>query len=137
MYQFNHSCDTTLLLNQNTQISQKFYNILVCASLWHTYHMTKAVQAMENTHSTRWYHGSWCAYILCIASLHMKATQMNVQHSLDQELMVLEFELSHNITEATKTVCFVKGEGAIDHNIVIRSFKKYSLNHKTLKALKL
>ena len=41
---------TFLLLRLfNIRMSQKFCNILVCASLWHVYHVTKAVQAMEGT----------------------------------------------------------------------------------------
>ena len=32
---------------------------------------------------------------------------MNVQFSLIQELMFYEFELEHNIIEATKTICCV------------------------------
>ena len=30
-------------------LSQKFSNILVHVSLWHVYHMTEAVQAVEGT----------------------------------------------------------------------------------------
>ena len=29
------------------RVSQKFYNILIGATLWHVHHMTEAVQAME------------------------------------------------------------------------------------------
>ena len=50
---------------QNTLEGQMFCNVLVCASLWCIYHMTKAVQAMESTHCDWLYHG--IAITLCIA----------------------------------------------------------------------
>ena len=37
------------LYNEYTWMSEKFCNIFVCASLWHVYHMTKAVQVMLGT----------------------------------------------------------------------------------------
>ena len=35
-----------------------------------TYHITEAVQAMGDIHCGWLYYGSWCANMLCIASLH-------------------------------------------------------------------
>ena len=32
-------------------MSQKFWNILIGASLWHEYHMNKEVEAMVATHN--------------------------------------------------------------------------------------
>ena len=50
-----------------------------------------------------------------IASLSdLKATQMNMQYSLIWELMLYEFELNYNAVEATKSICCVKGEDAVD-----------------------
>ena len=60
---------------------------------------------------------------LCIASLHvceLKAAQLNVLHRLIQELMIYKFELGHNAVEANKSICCVKGGGAVDHSRVTR-----------------
>ena len=46
---------------------------------------------------------------------------MNRQHSGTYALQV---KLNYNVTEATKNICSVKNEGAIDHNTVTRWFKK-------------
>ena len=63
-----------------------------------------------------------------IASLcDLKAIQMNVQHSLIWELMLSEFALSHNATEATKNIS-AKSEGAVDNSTVTRCFKKFPLS---------
>ena len=39
--------------------------------------------------------------------------------------MLYRFELGHNHMEETKKNCCVKGVGAVDHNTVIRVFKKF------------
>ena len=44
----------------------------------------------------------------------LKATQMNVQHSFIQDLMLYMFKLDHNAMEAAKNIFCKKGEGAID-----------------------
>ncbi len=41
------SCLITIYIN--TKTNQKFSSILLHASLWHVYHMTKAVQAVIGT----------------------------------------------------------------------------------------
>ena len=41
---------------------------------------------------------------------------MNILCSLIRELMHYEFELGHNVTEATENTCCVKGEGTLDHS---------------------
>ena len=43
---------------------------------------------------------------------------MNMQCSLIQELMFYEFKLGSNAAQATKIICCVKGESAVDHNVV-------------------
>ena len=53
----------------------------------------------------------------------LKATQMNVQRSLIQELY--SFEQGHNTAEATKNICCVKKEDAADLSTVTRWFKKF------------
>ena len=67
--------------------------------------------------------------LTCCALLHsmwdLKATQMNVQHSL----MIYEFKLDHNAAEAAKNIRWVKGEGAVNDSTVIICFKKFYLCH--------
>ena len=41
--------------------------------------------------------------------------------------MLYEFELGNNRAETTKSICCVKGEGAVDHSTVIRRLKKNCL----------
>ena len=50
----------------------------------------------------------------------LKAAQMNVQHGLIWEFMLYKFELGHNAMEATKNICYVKSEGAVDHSLETR-----------------
>ena len=46
----------------------------------------------------------------------LKATLMNLQQSLIQELMYYKFKLGHNITEKNKNTFYMKGEIAVDLN---------------------
>ena len=46
--------------------------------------------------------------------------------------MVYEIKLGHNIVETTKNICCAKGEGAVDHSIVSRWFKKFCSDCKNL-----
>ena len=46
----------------------------------------------------------------------LKAALMEVQCSLIQENMLYKFELDHKATEATKNICYVKGEGTVDQS---------------------
>ena len=55
----------------------------------------------------------------------LKAAQMNMQQSLIWELMLFKFELGHNAKEATKNICYAKGEGTADQSTVNREFKKF------------
>ena len=54
--------------------------------------------------------------LTCCALLHsicdLKATQMNVPHSLIQKLMLYKFKLGQNTAETTKNICCAKCEGA-------------------------
>ena len=74
--------------------------------------------------------------LTCYALLHsmcdLKATQMNMKHSLIQEFIFYEFELDHNATEAIKNTCHAKDECAVDHSTVTRWFKKFYLSSKDL-----
>ena len=45
----------------------------------------------------------------------LKATQMNIQLGLIQELTFYKCELGHNAAEATKNICCVKSERLVDH----------------------
>ena len=60
----------------------------------------------------------------------LKTAQINVQCSLIQELMLYEFKKDNNLAEATKNICYRKGEGAIDLSIVTRLFKKFPSGYK-------
>ena len=64
-----------------------------------------------------------CALLHYVCDL--KAKQMNVHCSLNQELMLYEFKLSHNAVEITKNICYMKDEGAVAYNTVTRWFKKF------------
>ena len=46
----------------------------------------------------------------------LRAIEMNVQYSLILKLRVYKFELA----QATKNICFTKGEGIVDQNTVNR-----------------
>ena len=50
----------------------------------------------------------------------VKAEQTNVQHGLIWELMLQEYELDHNASEATKTIYCAKSEVVIDHGTLIK-----------------
>ena len=44
--------------------------------------------------------------------------------------MLYEFKLGHNTVEATKNICYTKGEGTVDFDTVYRWFKKFCLGCK-------
>ena len=44
--------------------------------------------------------------------------------------MLYKFRWGYNVTEATKSIYWLKGEGIVDHSTVTRSFKKFSLGCK-------
>ena len=74
--------------------------------------------------------------LICCALLHsvydLKVTQMNVQCSLIQELILYKFEVGHNATEETKNISCGKIEVAVDHSTITRWFKKFCWDHKKL-----
>ena len=49
--------------------------------------------------------------------------------------MLYKFKLGHNATKATKRICCAKSEGAVDHRIVTRWFKKFYLVCKNFNNL--
>ena len=67
-----------------------------------------------------------------IVSLQMKAAQMNMKCCLIQEFMFYKFKLRNKIIKISKKICFVKGEGTVDHSTVSRWFKKFCSACKTL-----
>ena len=71
--------------------------------------------------------GSWSTetYNTLHSVRNLKATQMNEQCNLIQELMVYKFKLGLNTVKATKNSCCVKGQGAVDHGTVTKWFKKF------------
>ena len=46
--------------------------------------------------------------------------------------MLSEFKLGYNAAEATKNICYAKGEGAVDHSTVTRWFEKCCSGCKNL-----
>ena len=62
----------------------------------------------------------------------LKVAQINIQHSLIWELRLYNFELVHNTVEATKNICCVVDEGAVDHSTVTRWWKEFCLGYKNL-----
>ena len=71
-------------------------------------------------------------YPLCIASLWawFESHTDECQCSLIWQLMLYEFEESHNTAKATKNICWVKRDGTADHTKVIRWFEKFCLSSK-------
>ena len=90
---------------------QYFWYVLVCDM----YIMIEAVQAvvvgiMVVGVLTR------CALLHIVYNL--KAAQMNMQHSLIQQLMLYELKLGHYTAEVTKNIYWAKSEGTLDHSTV-------------------
>ena len=56
--------------------------------------------------------------------------QMNLKHSLIQELVLYMFKLGYNAMEETKNICCVKCEGAVDHSSLTRWLKKFFYHKK-------
>ena len=88
-------------------MSQKFCNILVVrVSLRRGYHVVEAVQAVVGSIVV-------ASVLICGALRHsvcdLKAAQMNVQWSLNRDIILFEFELDHNVLKATKNICCAKG----------------------------
>ena len=74
----------------------------------------------------------WIYCALLDSLVDLKAAEMDMECSLIWELMLHKFELGHKAAEATKNICCVKSEGAIDHSIVTRGFKKFHSGCKNL-----
>ena len=83
--------------------------------------MIKAVQAVVDSIMV-------IGVLTCCLLLHptcdLKASQMNMQRSLFQELMLYEFERGHNTAETAENICCAKAEKAVDHSTVTRHLKK-------------
>ena len=52
--------------------------------------------------------------------------------SLIRDFILYEFELGHNIVEATKNVCCAKTKGAVDRSTVTRWFNKFCSGWKNV-----
>ena len=46
----------------------------------------------------------------------LKAKEMNMEHSIIQELILYEFKLGHNAVKTTKNIHCTKGENPNDHS---------------------
>ena len=66
--------------------------------------------------------GVLTCYALLYFIFDLKATQMNVQHILIQELLLYKFKLGHSMQE-TKNICLVDGDGVVDFNTVTKWLK--------------
>ena len=60
-------------------------------------------------------------YALRQSVCDLKAAQMSLQYSLIRELTFYKLELDHNASNATKSICWAKGDGRVDPSIVTRS----------------
>ena len=89
--------------------------------LWCGYHMTKTVVGSIMVVGAL----THCALLHLVCDL--KAALMNVQCSLIKKLMLYKFSLGHKATEATKIICYAKGDGAVGHSSVIWWSKKFCL----------
>ena len=58
---------------------------------------------------------------------NLKVTQMNVQHNRIGKFMLYKFKLGHKAMEATKNICRVKDEGAVDQSTVKKVKRKIEL----------
>ena len=96
--------------NNNTRMSKKFCNVLVCAYLQHVYHRAYAIQAVEGTCFCMLYHGCWCADTLCIASLHAWFESHTDAYAIFENLcfMVLNLAIMPSKQSKTYTVWKVK-----------------------------
>ena len=66
--------------------------------------------------------------LICCILLHSECDLKNAQMKL--ETYSFEFELGHNAVEATKNICCVEDEGAIDHSTISRWPKKFHSDYK-------
>ena len=57
---------------------------------------------------------------------------MDIQGRLIREPMLHEFHLSHNTTETSKNICFVKDGGIVDRGTITRWLKKIRWGCKKL-----
>ena len=64
---------------------------------------------------------------LRLPACDLKAVQMNVKRSLCWELTLHEFEPGRNAAEATKNICWIKGESAVVHCMVSGKAKNRGL----------
>ena len=105
-------------------MNQKFCNILVHVSLWHVCHMTEAVQA--SVVGSIVVVGVLKHFALLHSMQDLKATQINIQCCLIQELILYKFVLGHNTTEAIKNICCAKSEVTVTLSSVTRWFKNFA-----------
>ena len=55
-----------------------------------------------------------------------------MQRNQIQELLLFEFEVGYNTTEANRNICCVKGEGGVDGSIENKWLKKFRSGFKNL-----
>ena len=116
-----------------TRLSQKFCNILICASyMYITWLKQFELWKVLTMVSSRVVVGALRYCVLLHSVCDLKAILMNVLCSLIWELMLYKFKLSNNTVEVTKNFCWVKGEAVFDHSTVADSWKFFYLGCKNL-----
>ena len=110
-------------------MSQRFCDIFVRASFQCVYH--------GNEFNPCWVPvmvGSMVDALTSFALLNIVcdiiSSQINVQSSRIRKLLLYEFDLSQNPAEATKNICYSKGEGAVDQSYQV--IGKFRLNCNNL-----
>ena len=63
------------------------------------------------------------------------ARWVNFQHSLIPELIFYEFKLCHNAMEATKIICYAKGESKVNNSWATRYFLEFRSGCKNSKSI--
>ena len=73
--------------------------------MWHVYHETKAVQAVVGNIVVV---GTLTCYVLLYSVCDLKAAWINMPYSLIQELILYEFNLSHDAVEENQKTFMVQ-----------------------------
>ena len=83
---------------------------------------------MTNAVHLRYHQDTWYIWYTLF---NLEAAQMNVQHSLIQELILYKFKLSHNFAKTTKNICCANNEDAVEHSTVSRCSRNFAQVSRT------
>ena len=72
--------------------------------------------------------------MLCVASIHVWFKSRTDEHAVYSHpgTYALRVRIGHYAPEATKNICWAKGEGVFDHCTVTRWWKKFRSSYKKL-----